>query len=99
MEAGGGRGFVNAAAGAETVFFGERHEAASLFPRSSTGPQASLGIGTRLPLSRSGSPWSVRVEGRGYVTYPEVFDPTGVEEGREVTWMPAVYLRLHRALR
>jgi len=98
-EVGTGRFFASVGAGGQTVFFGERYEAAALLPKSSTGPQGSLGIGSRIPLTGPESAWMLRLEGRGHAVYAEVFDPTGVEQGRELQWMPAAALRVIRTIR
>lgn len=70
--------------GAETVRFGERYEAEAIFPKRSTSPAISLGIGSRFPMTLDRA-LMLRLDLRARGVMAEVFDPTGVTSGREPT--------------
>ena len=71
--------------GAETVRFGDRYEAEAVFPKRSTSPAVSLGIGSRFPMTLDRA-LMLRLDLRARGAMAEVFDPTGVTSGRVPTF-------------
>lgn len=88
--------------GAETIRFAERAAASDWLPSYSTSPTGTVELGLRLRPLFGGVPVSVRAGVRALLTHSEIFDPTGIEAGRELTVSQAVTLGVSltpRALR
>lgn len=90
----GSEAFLSVGAGGHTVWFGPRQGAEELLPASSTGAQASLGVGALVPLGGAGGRWALRADLRGHAAYLEAFDATGVESGRGLDFLPAALMGL-----